>query len=184
MVEWFYGKEGQQYGPIDEATLRARISTGEVGPKDLIWTEGMAKWTPLHEVSQFSGGGAAPPEISPESGEIPSAGSDSPYAPPVSPLAGAAYRPGPSMPSTNGLAIASMVCGILSLVFFCFCGGFFFGLPAVICGHMGLGQLNNPENIQQGRGMAIAGLVCGYCGLAILVLMILSGQVNSRYDGF
>ncbi|MGY8659191.1 MAG: DUF4339 domain-containing protein, partial [Verrucomicrobiales bacterium] len=52
MMEWFYGKEGQQYGPIDEATLRARISTGEVGPKDLVWTEGMAKWTPLQEVPQ------------------------------------------------------------------------------------------------------------------------------------
>ena len=42
MAEWYYGKDAQQFGPIDEATLRARIATGEVSGSDLIWTEGMA----------------------------------------------------------------------------------------------------------------------------------------------
>lgn len=181
-MEWFYGKEGQQYGPIDEATLRARISTGEVGPKDLVWTEGMAKWTPLQEVPQFAISGGTPPELL-DSGEIPSGDLGSPYSPPMSNLAGATYQPGPSLPGTNGLAIASMVCGILSLVFFCFCGGMVFGITAVICGHMGLGQLNHPDNKQQGRGMAITGLVCGYCGMAILVFMILGGETNIRFNG-
>ncbi|MFT6182328.1 MAG: hypothetical protein ACJAQT_003918 [Akkermansiaceae bacterium] len=184
MVEWFYGKEGQQYGPIDEATLRARISTAAVGPQDLIWREGMAAWTPLSQLSQFGVGSMAPSSPSQEgSGEVdPNAPppSNSPYAPPVANLTGA-YQPGPAMAVTNGLAIASMVCGILSLVFFCFCGGIFFGVPAVICGHLGLNQLNNPENKQQGRGMAIAGLICGYIGVAIFAVMILSGQVRNSF---
>jgi len=30
MIEWFYGKGGQQFGPIDEVTLSARIATGEI----------------------------------------------------------------------------------------------------------------------------------------------------------
>ena len=183
-MEWFYGKEGQQYGPIDEATLRARMSTGGIGPKDLVWTEGMAKWTPLEQVPQFSLGSAVPPGIPLGDGEIPSDEPGSPYAPPMSSLAGASYQPGPSLPGTNGLAIASMVCGILSIAFFCFCGGLFFGLPAVICGHMGLGQLNHPDNKQQGRGMAIAGLICGYCGIALLLVMLLGGQVNASFDGY
>lgn len=184
MVEWFYGKEGQQYGPIDEATLRARISTAEVGPRDLIWTEGMAAWTPLSQLPQFGAGAAVPPPtlLEGDVGLDPNAPppSNSPYAPPVANLTGA-YQPGPALPVTNGLAIASMVCGILSLVFFCFCGGIFFGIPAVICGHLGLNQLNNPENKQQGRGMAIAGLVCGYIGLVIFAVMMIGGETNFRF---
>ena len=47
MIEWFYGKGGQQFGPIDEVTLSARIATGEIGPQDLVWNEGMDSWKPL-----------------------------------------------------------------------------------------------------------------------------------------
>ena len=45
MIEWFYGKGGQQFGPIDEVTLSARIATGEIGPQDLVWNEGMDSWS-------------------------------------------------------------------------------------------------------------------------------------------
>lgn len=189
MAEWFYGKEGQQYGPIDETTLRARIVSGEIGPRDLIWTEGMPSWQPLQELSQF-----APPLEEPvasfagssQDGGIPPLppSSPSPYAPPAAGLEGASYRPGPALPATNGLAIASLVCGILSVVFFCFCGGIFLGIPAVICGHLAMGQLKRPDNIQSGRGMAIAGLVCGYIGILILVLMILNGKVKVNESDF
>ena len=54
MVEWFYGKEGQQYGPIDEVTLRARIATGEIGSQDLVWHEGMDSWKPLQDVRHLT----------------------------------------------------------------------------------------------------------------------------------
>jgi len=181
MVEWFYGKEGQQYGPIDEATLRARIATGEVGPRDLIWSEGMASWTPLIQLPQFGAGAAVPSQSLEEEGDLgvpEGVPASSPYAPPMANLGGVSYPPGPALPVTNGLAIASMVCGILSIVFFCFCGGIFFGIPAVICGHLGLSALNQPENVQQGRGMAIAGLICGYIGLAFFVIGMLSGEVD------
>jgi hypothetical protein len=102
----------------------------------------------------------------------------SPYAPPVEGIEGASYTPGPSLPVTNGLAIASLVCGILS-VFFCFCGGLFLGIPAVICGHLSLKQLNTLGNLQKGRGMAIAGLICGYLGIAFFAIMILGGDESS-----
>jgi hypothetical protein len=182
MVEWFYGKEGQQYGPIDEATLRARIVTGEVGPRDLIWSEGMSSWQPLQELPQF----AAAPQVTVdpatgmprEGGVPPELMSQSPYAPPAVGLEGASYRPGPSLPVTNGLAIASMVCGILSLVFFCLCGGVFLGIPGVICGHLSLSQLQNPENSQAGKSMAIAGLICGYIGIIIFVVMMLTSGIS------
>lgn len=176
MSEWFYGKEGQQFGPVDETTLRARMVTGEVGPSDLVWTEGMAAWQPLRELPQFSSAAPTAPFASSESqddGPPPSEAPFSPYAPPTAGLQGASYHPGPSLPSTNGLAIASLVCGILSLVLFCLYAGIYLGIPAVICGHISLGQFKNPGNAQTGRGLAIAGLICGYLGIAIFAFLII-----------
>jgi hypothetical protein len=228
MIEWFYGKEGQQFGPIDEATLSARIAAGEIGPQDLVWNEGMDSWKPLQEIRHLAPSGNHPqsqdpegltPELSqpsyappaeikapalddsfvdevPQSSYAPPAEikapalddsfvdevPQSPYSPPVEGVEGASYTPGPSLPVTNGLAIASMICGILSLVFFCFCGGLFLGIPAVICGHLSLNQLNDPGNSQQGRGMAVAGLICGYLGIAFFIIMMLGGNGSSYQE--
>ena len=222
-----YGKGGQQFGPIDEVTLSARIATGEIGPQDLVWNEGMDSWKQLQEIRHLAPSGNHPqsqdsegltPELSQSSyvppaevkaptlddasvEEIPKPSyappvevkapalddsfvdevPQSPYSPPVEGVEGASYTPGPSLPVTNGLAIASMICGILSLVFFCFCGGLFLGIPAVICGHLSLNQLNALGNSQQGRGMAIAGLICGYLGIAIFIIMML-GSNGSSYQ--
>jgi hypothetical protein len=228
MIEWFYGKEGQQFGPIDEVTLSARIAAGEIGPQDLVWKEGMDSWKPLQEIRHLAPSGNHPqsqdpegltPELSqssyappaeikapalddsfvdevPQSSYAPPAEikapalddsfvdevPQSPYSPPVEGVEGASYTPGPSLPVTNGLAIASMICGILSLVFFCFCGGLFLGIPAVICGHLSLNQLNAPGNSQQGRGMAVAGLICGYLGIAFFIIMMLGGNGSSYQE--
>lgn len=57
---------------------------------------------------------------------------------------------------TSGLAITSLVCGIL---YVCGVGS----LLAVIFGHIGLGQTRRGE--RTGGGIAIAGLVLGYLGL-------------------
>ena len=68
------------------------------------------------------------------------------------------------MPEPKGLSIASMICGIAAFV-----GLGFFLLPqfaAVILGHMAL------KREPSGRGMAIAGLVLGYAGIALTVLAI------------
>ena len=204
MIEWFYGKRGQQFGPIDEVTLSARIAAGEIGPQDLVWNEGMDSWKPLQEIRHLAPSGNHPqsqdskglipelsqspysPPVEVEASALDDASVDevpqSPYLPPVEGDEGASYTPGPSLPVTNGLAIASMICGILSLVFFCFCGGLFFGIPAVICGHLSLNQLNAPGNSQQGRGMAIAGLICGYLGIAFLIIMMLGGSESSYQE--
>lgn len=177
MAEWYYGKEAQQFGPIDEATLRARIAAGEVSGSDLVWTEGMVEWIPLSKVSQFSG--PAPQAGSSESPEkYVTDDLASPYAPPaVNPVASVVGGGVQLAPPTSGLAIASMVCGILSL-FFCFCGGMLLGIPAVICGHMALKQTGSerpgmPPRMG-GRGMAIAGLIMGYIGILLIIVGIIA----------
>jgi hypothetical protein len=66
---------------------------------------------------------------------------------------------------TSGLAIASMVLGIVWI--------FWLGsILAVIFGHVALSQIKRSMGALGGRGMAIAGLVLGYLGLATLALVI------------
>ena len=73
---------------------------------------------------------------------------------------------------TNGLAITSLVCGILSLVLFWIPWlGFLLGILAIIFGGVAISQIRKDPSLG-GRGMGIAGLVCGIIGVAIWVIVI------------
>lgn len=63
-------------------------------------------------------------------------------------------------PSTNGLAVASLVFGIISW-FMCPLIG---GIIAVICGHVAHSQVKRTG--ESGSGLATAGLVLGYLNIA------------------
>jgi len=76
----------------------------------------------------------------------------------------------PSAARTSGLAIWSLVLGILAL----FTAGLT-TIPAVICGHLALGRIKRSAGAQSGGGMAIAGLVTGYVGLFIFGIAVLAG---------
>jgi hypothetical protein len=82
-------------------------------------------------------------------------------------------------PAPKTLSIASMCCGIAALV-----GLGFFLLPqlaAVILGHLAL------RREPAGRGMAIAGLVMGYVGIAVTILvLVIVGLVigTARNSGY
>lgn len=67
---------------------------------------------------------------------------------------------------TNGLAVASLVLGILWV---CGVGS----ILALIFGYMGKKQIDESQGQQEGRGMAIAGIVLGWIGVAFLVLYII-----------
>ncbi len=75
---------------------------------------------------------------------------------------GPAHRAG----GTNPLAIAALVCGILQV------GGVWpIGIVAVILGYKARRQIF--ETGQGGLGMAQAGLILGYVGIALMVLILL-----------
>lgn len=74
------------------------------------------------------------------------------------------YRPEP----TDGCAVASMVLGLMSPVFF-----FLFGLPsvaAIIIGHVALARAG--EYSSGSRGMAMVGTVLGYLGVACAIFIL------------
>ncbi|MGJ8677789.1 MAG: DUF4190 domain-containing protein [Akkermansiaceae bacterium] len=69
---------------------------------------------------------------------------------------------------TSALAIASLVCGILS------CLGFFLltGIPAIITGHLAKSKIKKSSVFLNGKGMATAGLIMGYISTFALVAII------------
>ena len=73
-----------------------------------------------------------------------------------------------TQPKTSALAIWSLVLGILSLV----CFTIFAAIPGVICGHKALGKIKRSNGTLTGQGLAIAGLVTGYLGIACALFMI------------
>jgi len=72
---------------------------------------------------------------------------------------------------TDGFAIAGFVCSLVSL----FILGIPLGILGVIFSAVGMGRVNNSEGKLKGRGMAIAGLVIGIVGLAVVLIFLSSG---------
>lgn len=69
---------------------------------------------------------------------------------------------------TNGMAIASMVLGILWL--------YWVGsVLALVFGYVGKKQIDESGGMQSGRGMAIAGIVLGWVGVGFLLLFLVIG---------
>jgi len=90
-----------------------------------------------------------------------------PYGAPGGPPYGAPYgAPGyayPMMPRNNGLAVASLVCSIVTL----------FGLGSVlgiVFGFVARHQIRESGGTQRGDGLALAGIIVGFATLALTIL--------------
>ena len=81
-----------------------------------------------------------------------------------------------------GYSIASLVCGILSILCCC-CGFFGFVLSAAAIG-LGIFSLN--KNCE-GKGFAIAGIACGGTGLLFMIVGVIvgaaTGSIGDSLDG-
>lgn len=94
------------------------------------------------------------------------------------PMVNRPWQPPPPPPRANvqgpppGLAVGSLVAGIVSIMFGWFCMFPVAGIVAIVLGLVALGQMRNSQN-SNGRGLAIAGIVMGGINLAFLLLWIL-----------
>ncbi len=66
----------------------------------------------------------------------------------------------------NGLAIASLILGILSIFLWIFSA-----IPGIITGHMALSRAKHHPNEYAGEGMAIVGLILSYLMLIVSILL-------------
>lgn len=147
-MTYHVAKNGEKSGPFDKDEVYRRLVAGELSGTDLGWHAGLAEWEPLSKL-------LPPPQAQPVFG--PSGG----FTPASAPTS-SSVQPA----TTSGMAIASLICGILGLLLWLPC------IPAVILGHMGLSAIKKSAGALTGRGMAIAGLVTGY--LMILALPIIA----------
>ena len=109
-------------------------------------------------------GPTPPPSPPPAPSPPPGAPSPPPAPPGYQQTTGYGYQTGPK---TNGLAIASLVLGIAGLVFYA-CG--VPSILALVFGYMARGQIDRDPATQGGRGMALAGIIMGWIGVAIFVI--------------
>ena len=70
---------------------------------------------------------------------------------------------------SSGLALSSLICGIISLPTLGLTS-----IPAVITGHMALSRIRKSLGALEGKGLAIGGLVTGYLGLGLFLLIVLA----------
>ena len=111
----------------------------------------------------------------------PSGGSDPPQQPPAQQPPAGQYGqpqypqsqyppqggpPGGQPQKTNGMAVASLILGILWI---CSIGS----ILAVIFGTMAKKQIDASQGRETGRGLAVAGLVLGWIGIAFLIIWLI-----------
>jgi hypothetical protein len=152
------GADGKEYGPIPADVLRQWIAEGRANALTKALPEGATEWKVLGELAEFSMalGVAATPALAPGPISAPQ---------PVS--------------RTNPLALSGMILGILSITFVCCCFGTPFNVAGVICSIIGLVQIHNDPQREQGKGLAIAGLVLSLSSILAAVLLHLLGKLGS-----
>lgn len=135
-------------------------------PEVKIRSEQETQWLPRDPPLQ-PGGWIAPDERPPMA---------APWRPPPPPLQ-------PLKQQNQGLALGSMITGILGLVFGCF--GPIPGLAAIILGAMALSQIKRSPETTSGKPLAIVGIVTGSLTVVVytllIVLWILGGVMNGVF---
>lgn len=72
-------------------------------------------------------------------------------------------------PQTSGKAIASLVCGIINI--------FPLFIVAIILGHISLSEIKKSAGRLKGEGLAIAGLILGYLGIAAIPIILIMAAI-------
>ncbi|MBI5687106.1 MAG: DUF4190 domain-containing protein [Verrucomicrobia bacterium] len=148
------GGDGQEYGPVDLATLQEWIRQRRVAAPTKVWDSRTGNWQPavqIPELAQALGIAPLPPAVIP-------------------PLSFA-------VPRTNTLAVWSLSLAVFGLNC-CGC----LSVPAIILGAISLSQINTRG--EGGRGLAIAGIAIGIFSLVLSLLLGLFWTVfRCRVEG-
>ena len=109
MTQWYYGKDGRQEGPIEEEVLLGLLRSGQLTPRDLVWKDGMAEWTPIQDVPEL----ALVPTMPPATPPLPAEGTPVPAGAPT------AHEPVPNylVPSILATIFCCQPFGIVAIVY-------------------------------------------------------------------
>jgi uncharacterized RDD family membrane protein YckC len=53
-MDFWLIRNGEKSGPLPDYEIRSKIESGELGPDDPAWSEGMSNWVPLKTIALFS----------------------------------------------------------------------------------------------------------------------------------
>jgi hypothetical protein len=104
----------------------------------------------------------------PPAGAQGSGGWQQPAAPPQGQWGQQPQPGGYVVPTSNGKATASLVCGIVGLVF---CP-IIFSIAALVLGYQARGEIDASQGRQHNRGSATAGIITGWIGIAFGILLL------------
>jgi hypothetical protein len=155
------GADGREYGPITADQLREWIAEGRANAQTRAQAEGAAQWKPLTDYLEFA----------PALGRLPSP----------------SLAPGPisitPTPRNNSLAFISMIMGVLSITCgMCCCYGMPFNVLGIVFALVALAQIRNDPHSQEGRGLAIAGLVLSLLSFLMALLFFAFGLALNAPD--
>lgn len=92
--------------------------------------------------------------------------------------------PGQPNTPTDGLAIAAMVVGILSIVgICCWPVAIVLAIVAIVLGHVSARSIKSSQGAKAGAGMAKAGFILGYISLALIMALVAFGLLTKGMSG-
>jgi prepilin-type processing-associated H-X9-DG protein len=139
------GADKKEYGPISADQIQAWIAQGRANARTQVQAVGSTEWKPLADFPEFAAALQNPPGAT------------------VSPATATEAQPSGAPSKTSGLAVASLVLGILGLLT---CG--LTALVGLVLGIVALVRINKSQGQIRGQGLAIAGTVVS----AVFLLLI------------
>jgi hypothetical protein len=151
------GADQKEYGPVSAEQVRQWIAERRLHAQSLAQVEGTIGWKPLSLFPEFSGALAGQPIIP---APLPTSAGSSPAS------------------GTNPMALTSLILGCVSLV--C-CQPL--AIVGVILAGVALSQLKHGPQ-QEGKGLAIAGLVVSICSLVFFAVLLAIGFFTRMFEQF
>ena len=150
---WYFHQFGKSQGPVDFARLQQMADAGQLVGEDLVWKEGMPEWIHAARVPGLIRPADSMSAKQPMRHRIP--------------YAHLLMEP----PRVSGLAVASLVLGILWLAGIG-------SLLAIIFGGVAMHQIRNSHGRITGTGLAVAGLTLGIVFGSLQVIAIVMTQTE------
>ena len=137
--EWFVSRQGERFGPVDQATLEAWVRQGRLRPGDSVWQEGTAHWVPAWTVPGLFA--PPPPQVSG-------------YSPPTDYLDD--DEPLFKRPHRGGLILTLGILSVLCCLII--------GPVTWVMARNDLEEMDHGRMDRSGRGLTMAGMVLGIIG--------------------
>ena len=152
-MDWYYADEFDRQHFTAEEALPGLVASGAIKPLSLLWNESLTNWTPAIQLRpQLFGTSIVPPVLTlQQRREISVAGQG---------VGGQAV-------TTDSMAVCALVFGLIGL--FCFP---LLGIGGIICGHIARKRASESSVPTSSGGLALAGLICGYLSLVLLLLIV------------